>query len=162
MWNPFSAIKRSFWRVVFWWKHRAGFIDLSRDVVVTGVVWRKDDGPSDDGDYCFSIVPDPEFGWTVVTFGGRITSESPDEQKMSLHCEVPPWYSDLYPAVADLKVGDHVRVYGRWGYDGVHTHSPMWLEILKALVGHGPDVDGGWCEIHPVTKIEKLASSSSG
>lgn len=157
--NILTWIVATWWRFVFWYKHRAGFLDLGRDAVVRGTIVKIDSQTSPDGDFCFSIEPDPGYRWAVTAFGGRLTTE--DERfPGTLHCEVSPWTRHLVDNVLPkLALGTRVEVAGRWGYDGVHTHAPLWLDILRAIPGHAPDMAGGWCEIHPVTVIHVLAQS---
>jgi hypothetical protein len=140
-----------FWRLIFVLKHRAGFISLG-PVMTTGVVW-KNDGTSDDGDTCFSIVPD-DVGLCLVL--GKYTSDSPAEKLLSLHCEVSPWMPrELHDQALALKPGDRVSIRGNWAYDGVHLGRGTVIDVLAAIVGHGPS-RSGWAEIHPVTGIRRV------
>lgn len=145
----------AFWRLVFWWKRRTGFLDLGRDVVATGTVIRVDE-PGTDGDGNFDVQLDVAQDWLITGFGGRLTA-CPPVTEPSLHCEVEPWApAALQNAFAALRVGDRVRVAGRWGFDGVHTGRSMPVEILLALLRHEPNVHEGWFELHPVTALEQL------
>ena len=145
-----------FWRLVFWWKRRTGWIDLCEVVTATGVVVGID-APGADGDGSFDITVDDDQRRLITGFGGRITTADPALYP-SLHCEVEPWASDaLRAAFTTLEVGDRVRVTGRWGFDGVHTGQSLWLEVLLALVRHAPNVRDGWFEIHPVESIEHVS-----
>lgn len=118
--------------------------------------------PDLDGDRNFNvrlddIGPDglPQARW-ITGFGGRLTTEDPAVGP-SLHCEVPPWGDPVAQARYDaLRVGDRVRVTGRRGFDGVHTGRAEWVEVLLALVRHGPAVQTGWFEAHPVTALDVL------
>lgn len=140
------------WRFVFWWKKRTGFIDFKEDIEVVGTVTGA--FTARDGDVTFNVWPDDEYLWSVTWYGGRL--------KTKLHCEVVPWMPECKALAADLKVGDRVRVCGAWGFDGVHTrkrwkvwHHYVW-EVLAAVFRHQPNVHDGWFEIHPVTRLERL------
>lgn len=145
-----------FWRLVFWWKKRTGWIDLGQTIIITGTVVGFDP-PDLDGDGNFDVKLDPGFDRWITGFGGRLTTEN-EALGPSIHCEVPPWSSaNLRDRFAGLRLGDRVQVTGAWGFDGVHTGRPEWLEVLLALVRHEPNVLDGWFEIHPVTEIVTLA-----
>lgn len=135
-----------FWRLVFWFKHRGGFLDLGMDIAVTGVVTSV--VSSDDGDFVFNVRLDPDSEWANVTFGRRKTSE-PGAEPDTLHCEVSPWAPIDVTAVV---VGARVTVAGRWGYDGVHANRGQLWDIMRCVFGASPALDG-WCEIHPVTSV---------
>jgi len=148
-----------FWRLVFLAKHRAGFLDMGRDITVIGTVWRND-GTSDDGDTCFSVIPDDSHLWAVY-MAGRHTSEAPAEMSASLHCEVAPWSSPaLHRQALALRPGDRVQVTGRWGYDGVHTGRGVLWDVIAAIFGHGPDMVNGWLELHPVESIDPVPTAA--
>ena len=142
------------WRFVFWWKHRAGFIDLQREITIEGVVvWTQGDAANPDGDFCFNVRPDAAYRWCVTAFGGRVTQENPDYPG-TLHCEVAPW---LPIDVSAVRVGTRVRVSGRWGFDGCHLGGAEWIDVLRGIIGHRPQIESGWLESHPtysVTEIE--------
>lgn len=141
-----------FWRIVFWWKKRTGWLALDRVVEAAGVVISVNP-PSADGDGCFDVALDAGYEWLITGFGGRLTGEG--DKPPSLHCEIAPWAAaDLKATYGRLKHGDHVRVSGAWGFDGVHTGRSMWIEVPLALVRHQPNVRRGWFEIHPVEKLE--------
>jgi hypothetical protein len=150
------AVAYAFWKMVFWWKKKTGFMDLGKDIEVTGTVLWTDAGINADGDFCMNVKLDPEFAWANHAFG-RQTSEDPSHYPDTLHCEIVPWTSAQFAAVEKkIKAGVRVRVAGRWGFDGVHTDRPEWQEVFYALWRHQPNVLEGWCEIHPVTKLEVL------
>jgi hypothetical protein len=148
-------ITDAFWRLVFFWKKRTGFVDLHTVISATGVVLSL--RSSEDGDALINLFLDEDARvFTPEGIG--------DPMRYGLlHCEIPPWIRgrvrDVY---AGLKVGDCVRVTGEWGFDGVHVlpdHWPWWtfpLEVLLALWRHQPNTRDGWFEIHSVTGIEKL------
>lgn len=142
------------WRLVFWWKQRTGFVVLGPVVVVGTVLSLRS---SSDGDALLNIaLSDDDLDRTPYGIGRP-------ESQGRLHCELPPWIRgavrDVY---ATLTPGDRVRVTGEWGFDGVHLlprHWPGWLfplEVLAALFRHQPNFRDGWFEIHPVTAIERL------
>lgn len=144
------------WRIVWWWKHRTGFVDMGEDVAATGVIAAVEVGRSSDGDQNFDLRLDPGQERLITGMGGRLTTAHP-EIGPTIHCEVPPWApADVQAAAFALAVGQHVRVSGRWGFDGVHTGRPAWQEVILALWRHQPNHAGGWFEIHPVTRIEFL------
>lgn len=152
-------LTNSWWRFVFWWKQRTGWLNLGQVLMVTGTVIEVDP-PGTDGDGNFDLLLDPGQDQWITGFGGRLTSASPDLPP-SLHCEVEPWASDeLMGTFGRLKVGDRVRVTGSWGFDGVHLGIPEWLEVLAALVRHQPNVKEGWFECHPVTELEILTETT--
>ncbi len=142
------------WRLVFWAKHRTGFLDMGRDVTVTGVVL-KVEPPGTDGDGNFDVRL--EAGQeSLIMMGGRLTTAD-EALGPAIHCEVEPWADAVLRArFAALRVGDRVHVAGRHGFDGVHTGRAEWLEVLLALVRHQPNVRDGWFEIHPVTELDVL------
>lgn len=153
--GPVRAVSNTWWRLVFWWKRGTGWVDLGRVVTAVGTVIEVD-LPGPDGDGNFDIVLDPNQTWLITGFGGRLTS-CPPIYRPALHCEVEPWAGDYLAAMfRRLRIGDRVQVTGRWGFDGVHTGRAMWLEILLALVRHGPNIRQGWFEIHPVETLEIL------
>lgn len=146
----------TFWKMVWWWKHQTGFMDLGKDVTVEGVVVWTDYGKNPDGDFTFNLKMDAAFAWANNAFG-RQTSEDPANYPDTIHCEIPPWgRSALAQGLAQIRPGARVRVTGRWGFDGVHTGRSEFVEVLYALWRHQPNVGQGWCEIHPVTAIEFL------
>lgn len=151
-----NRVINAFWKAVFWWKrNRAGWIDLRETVTATGLVIEVD-GPGADGDGNFDLVLDSGQERLITGFGGRLTC-CPPTVTPSIHCEVEPWASaELRAQFGRLHTGDRVRVVGAWGFDGVHTGRPMWLEVIAALIGHPPNVRDGWMEIHPVASIEVL------
>lgn len=138
------------WRLVWVMKHRGGYVDLGRDIAIAGTVRSVE--ASSDGDLVFNLEPDAADDWAITTFGGRRTSENP-AYPATLHCEVVPWDRGRFTAPA---VGARLRVSGRWGYDGVHGGHGMFIDALRCLFGATPVLDG-WCEIHPVSKIEVLS-----
>jgi hypothetical protein len=144
-----------FWRFIFWAKHRAGFLDLGSDIMVTGVVQWTDYGKNPDGDCTFNLLPDAGSEWVNTTFGGRRTTENPDYPN-TIHCEIAPWQRMSPEVTARLRPGVRVRVMGRWGFDGVHTGKGTFVDVLYAIFGHGPDMINGWCEIHPVKSLDIL------
>lgn len=143
------------WKLVFFWKKRTGWLDLGEQITATGTVIEVDP-PGADGDGNFDVLLDPGQERLITGFGGRLTSGAVSGVP-SLHCEVEPWAAqDVVAAFRLLRVGDRVRVTGAWGFDGVHTGKPEWVEVLLALVRHMPDVRHGWFEAHPVERIERL------
>lgn len=149
-------ITNLWWRIVFWWKKRTGWLDLGEVIEVTGVVVEMVP-PDADGDMTFNVRLDPGLEKYITGFGGRLTTED-DGIGPSLHCEIEPWAADdLHEIYKTMKVGDHVRVRGAWGFDGVHLGRSMWIEIPAALIRHQPNVRDGWFEIHPVEFVEILA-----
>jgi hypothetical protein len=139
------------WRLVFWWKRRTGFVSLGP--VTATVKWL---GNYSDGDALIDLGLDQP----TLTPPGLGT---PERYGM-LHCEIPPWIrGPVRDTHSELKPGDRVRVTGQWGFDGVHLLPESWpgwlfpLEVLAALVRHQPNFKSGWFEIHPVTGIEILA-----
>ncbi len=144
-----------FWRFVFWWKKRTGWLDLGQGIEVTGTVVSLIP-PDLDGDMTFNVKLDLGFERYITGFGGRLTTENAADGP-SLHCEIEPWAPDDVRAVyKKLKVGSRVRVWGYWGFDGVHLGRSMWIEVPMAIVRHQPNVRDGWFEIHPVTALEIL------
>lgn len=151
-----STLRNLWWRFVFWYKKRTGWLDLGETITATGTVIRVD-APGTDGDGNFDVELDAGQERLITGFGGRLTC-CPPVTTPSLHCEVEPWASaELLAAFRGLHPGDRVRVTGRWGFDGVHAGRTEWLEILLALVRHMPNVRAGWFECHPV---ESIATSS--
>lgn len=144
------------WRLVFWWKKRTGWIDLGQPIEVTGTVVSIVP-PDVDGDMNFDVRVDPGQERFITGFGGRLTND-PGAPVPSIHCEIEPWASlGLRLAYARLQVGARVRVMGSWGFDGVHLNDwPLWVQVPLALLRHGPDVNHGWFEIHPVKGIEVM------
>jgi len=154
-----SWITNTWWRLVFWWKKRTGWLDLHEQIEVTGTIVDMV-LPGVDGDRDFNVRLDPGFEKYITGFGGRLTTEN-DAVGPSLHCEIEPWASaELKATYAQLTVGARVRVRGAWGFDGVHLGVSMWLEIPAALIRHQPNVREGWFEIHPVAVIEILDAVS--
>ena len=156
------------WRVVFWWKRRTGWLDLGTTIEVVGEVLEIVP-PDIDGDRAFNLrlesgrvqnAPRWTSGEQFITgFGGRLTAENP-ALGPSLHCEIPPWSKDALKTTYDeLKVGDRVRAAGAWGFDGVHLGYSMWVEVPAALIRHQPNVRAGWFECHPVTVLGKLEAT---
>jgi len=140
-----------FRRIIFWGKKRVGFLDLGREITVTGEIVAIEYNPSD-GDHTFDLELDPESDWAGLGFGGI-----PNGRLSYLHCEIVSWLPvDRAPIVG----GRHVRVTGRWAFDGVHFGYPGWLEILLAVLsvpfGRAPNFRKGWNEIHPVTQVRAL------
>ena len=143
------------WRLVFWWKKRTGWIDLGQEIEVTGTVVNTE-VPGLDGDGNFDVQLDPGQEHWITGFGGRLTFERAAGVP-SIHCEVTPWASpDLKLRFVTLRPGQRVRVRGAWGFDGVHLGVIFPLELIAALLRHGPNVRDGWFEIHPVTSIDVL------
>lgn len=143
------------WRAIFWYKRRTGWLDLGEVVTATGTVIRVDP-PGTDGDGNFDLQLDAGQERLITGFGGRFTC-CPPVTVPSLHCEVEPWAEEeLLAEFRSLRVGDRVRVTGRWGFDGVHTGRAEWLEVLLGLVRHMPNVREGWMELHPVERIERM------
>lgn len=141
-----------FWRLVFFWKKRTGWMDLRQEIEVTGIVINVE-VPGLDGDGNFDVELDPGQERWITGFGGRQTFE-PGAGRPSIHCEVEPWADQtLKSAFLSLKAGQRVRVRGSWGFDGVHLGTSEWIEVLAALLRHGPNVHDGWFEIHPVTSV---------
>lgn len=155
-WN--IALAYTVWKVVFWWKKQTGWLDLGQIITVTGTVIAVDinvTGPANDGDVCFNVQLDPGQERYITGFGGRLTTESDTDPTPSIHCEIVPWMRSKFEGKwQQLAVGKRVRVTGRWGFDGVHTGKPEWLEVLYALVRHMPNVKQGWFEIHEVTDFD--------
>lgn len=145
-----NAASRLFWKVVFWWKKRTGFVDLGQDIEVTGVVMWSDFGKNPDGDFTMHVKLDPQYE-RYIRLGDRLTSAD-EAFPATLHCELAPWVE--VKGVEGLKVGDRVRVKGRWGFDGVHTGHSEFVEVLYALVRHQPNMKDGWFEIHPIAELE--------
>jgi hypothetical protein len=160
-----SAASDWWWQQVFAWKKRTGWVDFHREVEAHGIVTMIDGnvtgGPVNDGDFCFNVQLDPGQEWLITTPDGRQTSEDMDGMKHgqgkgpSLHCEIPPWLASKFADQCKMLVlGAPVIVRGAWGFDGVHTGAPEWLEVLKAVVTHPPNWAQGWHEIHPVSHLE--------
>lgn len=153
-WNALLA--QTLWRFVFFWKKQTGWLDLGREISVTGTIVMVDKnvtGLFNDGDVCFNVRLDFGWEWAITGFGGRKTSE--DGQGPSLHCEIPPWTRKKFDGLwQQLEVGKRVAVTGAWGFDGVHTGKPEAVEVVLALFRHMPNVQDGWFELHPVTALE--------
>ena len=155
-WN--LALAYTVWRVVFWWKKQTGWLDLGQTITVTGVITAVDinvTGPANDGDVCFNVQLDAGQEKWITGFGGVLTNEDKSGNTLpSIHCEITPWTRARFDGKwQQLAVGKRVRVTGAWGFDGVHTGKPEWLEVLYALLRHQPNVKDGWFEIHPVTDL---------
>ena len=140
------------WRLVFWWKKRSGWLDMHQRVHAIGTVIDINQ-PDTDGDRTFSVEVDTEYR-KFITLGFRLT-HTDGVTRPSLHCEIPPWSAQwLKDRFATMKAGDRVVVSGAWGYDGVHVRNwPMWAQIPLALWRHQPDMRNGWFEIHPVESL---------
>lgn len=159
LWNRLLAL--TFWKAVFWWKRQTGWLDLGQVVTCTGEIVAVDIntvGPGNDGDVCFNVLLDPGQEDLITTFGGGLTNEDKSGHTLpSIHCEITPWDRPKFDGLwQQIAVGKRVLVSGRWGFDGVHTGKPQWLEVLYALVRHMPNVKDGWFEIHPVQHLEFL------
>lgn len=142
------------WRIIFFWKKRTGWIDLGREIEVTGTVAKLES--NSDGDRSIALRLDEGQEQWITGFGGRLTTGDRSVGP-SLHCEVVPWSDDSLRTVhGSLRIGDRVRVRGAWGFDGVHLGVWFPFEVLLALVRHGPNVHEGWFEIHPVTSLEVI------
>lgn len=137
-------------RLVFWFKHRGGFVDLGVEVLVTGTIVGTEFN-AEDGDHCFDLRLDPWCAHMNISFGGKHTTETP-EHPDTLHCEIVPWVTAV--VVGNPIVGSRVEVVGRWGYDGVHTGSAA-RDFLRCVFGGAPSPDG-WLEIHPVVLVRVL------
>ena len=166
IWSEMNKLKAlwqqvvfAWWKLIFAYKHLTGFLDLGRNIEVTGTVLNVED--SSDGDFCFNLALDLEYSWANLVFG-RHTTENP-KYPDSLHCEITPWdrfmFTELLPRI---KPGVRVRISGRWGFDGVHVHpskTGFWAEVLEviyALIRHQPNVLEGWAECHPVKSLKLL------
>ena len=102
---------------------------VSTHVEVVGTV-RNPPKVESDGDYCFDIIPDKEFGHTLG-IGNMIL------RKGALHVEVVPHDQDkVLEPIGGVCPGDVVRVRGVWVVDTDH---------------------GMWAEIHPAWEIEVLS-----
>ncbi len=139
------------WRFVFWWKQRTGFINLHRTIEVTGTILSL--RSSSDGDALLNIQLDAECWWaTPLGIGDPLHDKR-------LHCEIVPWLQTPLEIYRTLKVGDRIQITGDWGFDGVHllpNHSSKWLfplEVIAALFRHQPNITKGWFELHPVRSI---------
>jgi hypothetical protein len=146
-----------FWRVVFWWKKKTGWLDLGKTASIMGTVVGLTP-PDIDGDQNFDVRLDDGLERWITGFGGRLTTAQ-ESLGPSIHCEIPPWAPrELRKLFDQLKVGDRVYVSGAWGFDGVHTPGMSeWWEILRAIVRHPPNVQDGWFEIHPVNELDVLS-----
>jgi len=142
--------------IVFYFKHRGGFIDLATRVAVTGTVLSAKYAPND-GDATFDLLLDTSYFW-ACTFAQRSTTES--GISWAIHCEVMPRErlrdAALAATVASLKPGDRLRVTGDWAYDGVHHGHGFFFDVSYCLVGGGQPSPHGWTELHRVLKIEVL------
>lgn len=145
-----------FWKFIFWWKQRTGFVVFGPCIVIGTVLSKRS---SRDGDCLLNIYLDE----TQLAFTPSGIGDPTKHGK--LHCEIPPWIRGEVREVYDsLQKGDLVRVEGEWAFDGVHlsreSHPPWWkfvlVEVLGAIIRHQPNVKNGWFEVHPVTKIQKL------
>lgn len=147
-----TFIANLFWKFVWWWKQRTGFMVFGPAMAVGTVLSLRS---SSDGDALVNIRLDDDYLWMTPVFG-RLSSYG------KLHCEIPPWIQgEVREVYAKLKPGDRVAVHGEWGFDGVHLldKAPWYLfplEVLAAVFRHQPNVRDGWFEIHPVTKLEVL------
>lgn len=146
------AIVNLWWRLVFWWKQRTGFVILHKNTNAVGRVLSV--RSSSDGDRLINLELEPGFEWLCPA---GLT------EREHLHCEIPPWIrGPEVDAYATLQPGDRVMITGTWGYDGVHALPDSWpswtfpLEVLLAIVRHQPTFPRGWFELHPVTRVEKL------
>lgn len=144
------------WRVVFWWKKRTGFIDLHEVIEITGTVVGEQE-PDLDLDQNFAVAPDPIYKWCITCFGGRLCQAN-GVGPPSINCEITAWAPpELRAKFKLIKIGSRVRVKGSWGFDGVHVGTyPEWIQVILAVFRHQPDVLRGWFEIHPVTELEIL------
>jgi hypothetical protein len=143
-----------FWKLIWHWKHKSGFIDLGKDIEVVGTILWTDYGNNTDGDFTFNLKLDPEYSWANLAFG-RHTSEDPVNYPDTLHCEIVTWMRAQFAnELPKIKLGVRVKISGRWGFDGVHTGRAEWIEVVLALIRHQPNVSQGWLELHPVGKIE--------
>ena len=147
-------ITNTWWKFVFFWKKRTGFVALG-PVIATGTVLSM--RTSKDGDALLNIELDEDSYWLTPLGLGH------PSHRYRLHCEIVPWDQRPMAVHTTLQVGDRVKVAGDWGFDGVHLfdEKKRWLfpfEVLASLFRHQPNFKNGWFEIHPVTSIEKLQS----
>lgn len=149
-----TRIINLWWRLVFWWKKRTGWVDFGREITVYGTVTELIP-PDTDGDRCFNVKLDDGY-IDYAQLGGKDMTES--GRAKEIHCEIPPWSADwLKETYDDLRVGDRVNVVGAWGFDGVHYKNwSLWIQIPLALWRHQPDFRNGWFEIHPVRELFKV------
>jgi hypothetical protein len=144
------------WKFVFWWKKRTGFMVFGPAVVFGTVISKRS---SSDGDLLLNIdLDETQLAFTPSGIGDR-------NRHGMLHCEIPPWIrGEVREAYASVQVGDRVRIEGDWGFDGVHlldeAKPPWWkfllVEVPGAIFRHQPNVRKGFFEFHPVTKIQKM------
>ncbi len=149
----------AFSEVLFFFKKRAGFMDLGIYVVIPGTVTHIDSSISEDGDFNFELKVDPGSGkWTML--GERSTN-----MPFTIGCEVMPkgrLNAPLAAAVDALREGQHVMVSGRWAFDGSHSDAYMagkrslFLEVLAGLFGRAPN-PCGWTELHPITSLKVIS-----
>jgi hypothetical protein len=159
MTSVIAWIVNTWWKLVFWWKKRTGWIDFKQEIAVHGVVVEMVP-PDVDGDRTFNLKLEKEFEH-YITLGDKMTTEN-KVVGPSIHCEIPPWAPKKVRDAYDvMKVGDRVCVIGAWGFDGVHLGTTMWLEIPAALLRHQPNVKDGWFEIHPVRALYSLEDVAS-
>lgn len=149
-----TLIVNLWWRLVFWWKKRTGWMDFGQQITVYGTVVELIP-PDIDGDRCFNLALAGNYS-RYAELGDEYRTESGRDAE--IHCEVPPWSGAPLKAIYDgLKAGDRVKVTGAYGFDGVHVRNwPLWIQIPLALWRHQPDFRNGWFEIHPVTAIEHV------
>jgi hypothetical protein len=146
----------SWWKFVFWWKKRTGFIAFF-PVTAAGTVLSL--RSSSDGDALLNIELYGDYLNLTPELIGDYTHHG------RLHCELPPWIrGEVRDVYAQVKVGDRVEVSGEWGFDGVHLfeEKKWWLfplEVLAAIFRHQPNVRDGWFELHPVTEIKILGGA---
>lgn len=152
----FYWLVAQWWRFIFWWKHRCGFVDLGRTITITGTVVSMEDTNKQDGDRTFNVKPDSGYEWCITGVGGILTTED-DKYPATLHCEIVPWK----PIDIDLHVGDKVRVTGRWGLDGCHLGKGWAWDVFMGIIGHGPNMSASgtyWMEIHAVDSVGIISS----
>jgi len=133
---------------VFDAKKRCGFVDLGELVAVSGRV--KKTKIHQDGDFSLDIVPEPQYEW-VLSYKGQA-------RRSYIHVEFMPCertYADVEPVLQEvarrIAAGEtvHVRVVGRWAYDGVDHNGEWRKQLSTCLETREPDPALGWTEIHP-------------
>lgn len=152
----FDWLFETFFRFVFWWKKRTGFISFGPCVVFGTVISKRSSG---DGDALLNVsLDETQLAFTPSGIGDPACHGR-------LHCEIPPWIKgEVREVYSQLQVGDRVRIEGDWGFDGVHLlddpDPPWWkfilVEVPGAIFRHQPNVKKGFFEVHPVTKIERM------